>query len=50
MERRTVMAYTVLVADDEEEYRSLLRLYMEKDVYRVLEAADGIAARALIKK
>lgn len=44
------MAYTVLVADDEEEIRSLLRLYLEKDGYRVLEAADGIAARALLKK
>ena len=43
------MAYTVLVADDEAEIRSLLRLYLEKDGYRVLEG-DGIHAVSLLQK
>lgn len=44
------MAYTVLVADDEAEIRQLLRLYLEKDGYRVLEAEDGIRAVSLLQK
>lgn len=35
------MAYRVLVADDEEEIRLLLRLYLEKDGYEVIEATNG---------
>ncbi len=44
------MAYTVLIADDESEIRNLLRLYLEKDGYQVLEAGDGIQAAKLIAK
>ncbi len=44
------MAYQVLVADDEEEIRQLLRLYLEKDGYQVYEAADGEEALELIQK
>lgn len=44
------MAYTVLIADDEREIRNLLRLYLEKDGYQVLEAEDGIQAAKLIAK
>lgn len=44
------MAYTVLIADDESEIRNLLRLYLEKDGYQVLEAEDGIQAAKLIAK
>lgn len=44
------MAYTILVADDEAEIRELLRLYLEKDGYRVLEAADGRSALSLLEK
>ena len=40
------MAYTVLIADDEKEIRSVLRLYLENAGYRVLEAADGIEAES----
>ena len=36
------MAYKVLVADDEAEIRQLLRLYLEKDGYKVIEARDGL--------
>lgn len=43
------MAYTILVADDEQEIRSLLRLYLEKDGYQVLEAADGRSALSLLE-
>ncbi|MGN7381743.1 sigma-54 dependent response regulator [Chlamydia abortus] len=35
------MSHTILVADDEEEIRELLSLYMEKERFKVLEAADG---------
>ena len=41
------MAYTVLIADDEKEIRSVLRLYLENAGYRVLEAADGIEAERI---
>ncbi|MCI9175216.1 MAG: response regulator transcription factor [Lachnospiraceae bacterium] len=44
------MAYTILVADDEKEIRDLLRLYLEKDGYRVLEAEDGLAAVSLLER
>lgn len=37
------MAYKILVADDEKEIRDLLRLYLEKDGYQVLEAEDGLS-------
>ena len=36
------MGYRILIADDEAEIRDLLRLYLEKDGYEVLEAADGL--------
>lgn len=32
---------TVLVADDEKEIRSFIRVYLEKDGYNVIEAQDG---------
>lgn len=44
------MAYTILIADDEKEIRDLLRLYLEKDGYQVLEAADGREAVSLLEK
>lgn len=44
------MAYTILVADDETEIRELLRLYLEKDGYQVLEAADGKSALSLLER
>lgn len=44
------MAYTILVADDEAEIRELLRLYLEKDGYQVLEAADGQSALSLLER
>lgn len=44
------MAYTILVADDEAEIRELLRLYLEKDGYQVLEAENGQDALSLLEK
>ena len=44
------MQYTVLIADDEAEIRQLLRLYLEKDGYRVVEADDGEKAVKLCEK
>ena len=44
------MAYRVLVADDEAEIRELLRLYLEKDGYQVLEAQDGAIALSLMER
>lgn len=45
-----VMGYRILVADDEAEIRDLLHLYLEKDGYEVLEAADGMEALEKVKK
>ena len=47
---RNIMAYKILVADDEAEIRDLLRLYLEKDGYEVFEAADGIEALTVLKQ
>lgn len=44
------MGYQILIADDEEEIRDLLRLYLEKDGYEILEASDGIQALELVRK
>lgn len=35
------MAYRILIADDESDIRSVLRLYMEDAGFEVVEAADG---------
>ena len=42
------MEYTVLIADDEKEIRDLLRLYLENEHYRVIEAEDGQQALEII--
>ncbi len=41
------MAYQILLADDEAEIRDLLRLYLENEHYKILEAADGEEALRL---
>lgn len=46
----TDMGYKILIADDEPEIRDLLRLYLEKDGYDVLEAADGAQALSALQK
>lgn len=38
------MAYKILIADDEAEIREILRIYLEKDGYKIIEAADGLEA------
>lgn len=43
------MAYKILIADDEPEIRDLLRLYLEKDGYEVVEAADGAQALSALQ-
>ncbi len=42
-------AARVLVADDEKSVRSLLRLYLSKEGYSVLEAADGLQALSRVR-
>ena len=44
------MAYSILIADDETEIRQLIRLYLEKDGYRVLEADNGEKALEICQK
>lgn len=44
------MAYRILIADDEAEIRDVLRLYLEKEGYEIIEAADGLEADRLLKK
>lgn len=43
------MSYKILIADDEPEIRDLLRLYLEKDGYEVVEAADGMQALSALQ-
>jgi two-component system, OmpR family, response regulator BaeR len=38
------MTQTILVVDDETNLRAMLRVYLEQEGYRVVEAADGRAA------
>lgn len=44
------MGYKILIADDEAEIRDVLRLYLEKDGYKVTEAADGVEAMERLRK
>ena len=43
------MTYRILVADDEKDIRSVLKLYLEDAGYEVLEAADGRQAIHLLE-
>ena len=40
----------VLVVDDERALRQLLRLYLEKEGYEVIEADDGLDALSLLRR
>lgn len=40
----------ILIAEDERDIRSLLRISLEKNGYRVLEAKDGLEAWEIIKR
>lgn len=44
------MKYRILIADDEAEIRELLRLYLEKEGYEVLEAEDGEATLRILEE
>ena len=44
------MSASILIAEDDGDIRDLLRLYLESEGYRVLEAADGAAALALARE
>ena len=44
------MSHKILIADDEPEIRSLLRLYLENEGYTVIEAEDGRKALELVGK
>ena len=44
------MSYKILIADDEPEIRSLLRLYLENEHYEVIEAEDGQQALNLLHR
>jgi DNA-binding response OmpR family regulator len=48
IEWRLEMGYKILIADDEAEIRSLLKLYLENDGYSVVEAEDGIKALEMV--
>lgn len=43
------MKSTILIADDEKEIRDLLRLYLENEDYKIVEAADGLQTLEVIK-
>ncbi len=40
----------IMVVEDEEEMRKMIRTFLEKDGYRVIEAEDGIQALSLYKE
>lgn len=40
----------ILIAEDDADIRALLRLYLEGDGFRVLEAEDGTAALVLARE
>ena len=44
------MNYTILIADDEPEIRTFLRLYLENENYQIIEAENGKQALELLKK
>lgn len=44
------MQHSILIADDEKEIRSLLRLYLENEHYIVLEAEDGEQALEILHR
>lgn len=44
------MKQTILIAEDEADIRNILRLYLESESYEVLEAADGEAAVAAVRR
>ena len=44
------MKYTMVIADDEPEIRTLLRLYLENENYQIIEAENGKQALELLKK
>lgn len=44
-----MMGYRILIADDEHEIIDFLRLYLEKEGYEVIEAADGRSAYNIIE-
>ena len=52
MEQSPPMASTarVLIVDDEHSLRRLLRLYLEKEDYEVVEADDGLDALSLLRR
>lgn len=42
--------FTIMVIDDEEQMRKMLRTFLEKDGYKIIEATDGAHALSLLKK
>ena len=44
------MKYKILIADDEDKIRDLLKLYLENEGYEIIEARDGTEALNLLKK
>lgn len=44
------MSASILIAEDDGDIRALLRLYLESEGYRVLEAEDGAQALALARE
>ena len=43
------MSYKILIAADEPEIRDLLRLYLENEGYKIVEAETGTQALRLIE-
>lgn len=42
--------FLIMVIDDEEQMRTMIRTFLEKDGYKVVEATDGVHALSLLDK
>src|SRR5699024_6684069 len=40
----------IMIIDDEEQMRKMIRTFLEKDGYKVIEATDGVHALSLLNK
>lgn len=41
--------YTILIVDDDQQIRNMLRMTLEREGYQVVEAADGVKAVTAVK-
>ncbi|WP_114571601.1 response regulator transcription factor [Exiguobacterium flavidum] len=50
MDKKNLIGKSVLIVEDDPKIRGLLRIYLQKDGYEVIEAQDGIEGRKMIER